>query len=193
MYFHPNNNDGIFMSGKQTGDVRVGDSYPLAKVRKEGVSMSLLRGNDILSIVTPFTPLEAHILEFGSIEFGWIYEKGALLLVFRFFSKIYTNLKVSFSCPFDVRTISRDQLVMPKEITKEGFCISIHVIDKKTNKLMIVKTLFLTQEQAVALFSVIQDQFCELRSSDDIYAVWSCKPLNELIETADMLVIENLI
>lgn len=83
----------------------LGEHYPANGLHKDGATAHFFSRNDdnILGIFTHIGAIEEHILKFGCVEFGLLYQNGALLLVLQFFCQIYKNLKLCFSAPFDVR------------------------------------------------------------------------------------------
>jgi hypothetical protein len=169
----------------------LGEPYPASAPYKDGASARFLRRNEvnILGIVTRLGPTEEHILKFGCVEFGLVYENGALLLLLRFFSRLYRSLELCFSTPFDVRAIPRRDLELPR-LVDEGVSVTIHIVNSKDRTLKVIRTMRLGIGQSLDFFSAIQDQLCEMRGGEDVLAGWLCRDTTSLIAEADMNVME---
>ncbi len=168
----------------------LGEHYPANGLHKDGATAHFFSRNDdnILGIFTHIGAIEEHILKFGCVEFGLLYQNRALLLVFQFFCQIYKNLKLCFSAPFD----ERETWVLDLPcLVDEGLAVTIHVVNSKDNTLQDIRKMRLGYVQTLVFFSAIQDQLSEIRGGGDILAGWLCRDAMSLTDITDMELMES--
>jgi len=87
-----------------------GKPYPLPINHGEGAAAQfLMQSGNILQIVLPgMDSKEQNALRSGMIKAGFLYEGGAMLLLFQFYGSDGKPL-ITFDAPFDIRLLSKDK------------------------------------------------------------------------------------
>ena len=108
-----------------------GEPYPLPLEQEQNaVAQFLTKTGNILQIVLPgMDAKEQNALRSG-IKSGFLYEGGALLLLFQFYG---SNGRITFDAPFDIRRLSKDRRNLPNLNHPQRLAIEVRCIDEKKN------------------------------------------------------------
>jgi hypothetical protein len=158
--------------------LQTGKPYPLPVPSQEGASANFLskNGNVLQVHINNLSRDELFALKKGRIDAGFLYERGDLLWMFRFYDK--KGPVFTLDSPFDVRLIPGDLLTLHDIVsTKQRLVIDIHVVDNDI--LRVLRSVTMPNRLTIEFLSAVQDQLAEMRSGDAM-SRWMISSVDEL-------------
>ena len=162
-----------------------GQPFPYPVQDEEGARAEFIReGSNVLTIkIGSITAKEIQALSKEPIKFGFLYEAGAMLLLFQFYGQDGQPL-ITFDAPFDVRLIPNDKRSMPDIDNREQrLLVEIYVVDER-NILRVIRAATLSPAKTLEFLSAVQDQLLESRKGHNRMAWWMQKEPHDLIKLA---------
>lgn len=163
----------------------VGEAYHMHIQIGEGAAAQfLMRQGNVLQIqICNITTKELAALKSGMIKAGFLYDAGAMLLLFQFYGQDGKPL-LTFDCPFDIRllTASRRNL-QDIDNAEQRLAIDIHVIDE--NKILrALRVVTMPPDMTRAFLAAVMDQLAAL-DKPGIMEGWLRHEPSVLIEKAE--------
>jgi hypothetical protein len=162
-----------------------GQPYPLPLAQSEGAAAQFLtRTGNILQIALPsMTAKEERAIRNGMIKAGFLYEAGALLLLFQFYGDRAPLL--TLDAPFDIRLYPPEERNLHDiDNADQRLAIEIHAIDDK-NIVRALRLVTMPPAMTLKFLSAVQDQLCEAGTAGNKMAQWLQHEPNELIMTIE--------
>ena len=135
----------------------LGEPYPLPLEQgQNAVAQFLAKTGNVLQILMPgMSSKELTALRSGMIKSGFLYEGGALLLLFQFYG---SNGRITFDAPFDIRRLSKDRRTLPNlKNPHQRLAIEIRCIDEK-KILRALRLVTMPPAMTLKFLSAVQDQ-----------------------------------
>jgi len=142
----------------------VGSQYPFPLPGEGAMANFLTKSGNTLQVLIPnLSKDELFSFKKGKIKAGFLYEKGDLLWLFRFYGKKGASL--TLDSPFDVRSIP-DELLALHDVTdrKQRLVIDIHVVDE-TNTVRALRSVTMPPALTVEFMSAVQEQISTLEKN----------------------------
>lgn len=159
-----------------------GEPYPMPILQKEGAAAQfLMTTGNVLQIVLPgMTSKEENALRSGMIKAGFMYEAGAMLLLFQFYS-VDGKPCLTFDAPYDIRLLPADKRALHSiENIDQRLAIEVHIVDEK-NIVRGLRLVTMPNAMTVSFLSAVQEQLVESKTGDRKMTEWlNCEP-RELI------------
>jgi hypothetical protein len=166
-------------------ELRRGEPYPLPLEQGEGAAAQFLtKTGNVLQIVLPdMDAKEQTALRSGMIKAGFLYEGGALLLLFQFYGGDGKPL-ITFEAPFDMRILpaTRRNLHNIKN-PEQRLAIDIHAIDEK-NILRALRVVTMPPDMTIKFLSAVQDQLAAI-DKPGVMAKWMQQEPQDLLKQAE--------
>jgi hypothetical protein len=140
-----------------------GEPYPLPLEQGQGAAAQfLMQSGNILQIVLPgMDSKEQNALRSGMIKAGFLYEGGAMLLLFQFYGSDGKPL-ITFDAPFDIRLLSGDRRKLHNiDNPEQRLAIDIHAVDEK-KILRALRVVTMPPDMTVKFLSAVQEQIAAI-------------------------------
>lgn len=162
-----------------------GQAYPLPLAQSEGAAAQFLtQTGNILQIALPgMTAKEEKAIRNGMIKAGFLYEGGALLLLFQFYDD--KGPLLTFDAPFDIRLYPPEERNLHDiDNVDQRLAIEIHAVDDK-NIVRALRLVTMPPTMTLKFLSAVQDQLCEAGTAIGKMNEWLQHEPSELIETTE--------
>lgn len=169
----------------------IGEPYPLPILQSEGASAQFLtKSGNILQIVLPgMDSKEETAFKSGMIKAGFLYDGGAMLLLFNFYDD-NGKLLLSFDAPFNSRLLPSEELNPPNiDNPEQPLTIEIHAIDEK-NIVRALRLVTMPPVMTLKFLSAVQDQLTDI-DKPDVMAKWMQQQSHELINQTESWTLGN--
>ena len=160
-----------------------GEPYPLPLEQgQNAVAQFLTKTGNILQIVMPgMSGKEQTALRSGMIKAGFLYEGGALLLLFQFYG---SNGRITFDAPFDIRRLSMDRRNLPNlKNPNQRLAIEIRCIDEK-KILRALRLVTMPPAMTLKFLSAVQDQLAAI-NKPGVMAGWLQQQPEDLLNQTE--------
>lgn len=159
-----------------------GERYPMPLLQSEGAAAQfLLKTGNILQIIVPgMDAKEEAALRSGMIKAGMLYEGGAMLLLFQFYSNDGKPL-LTFDAPFDIRLLPSSQRKLHNIDNDQRLAIEIHGVDDKLI-LRALRVVTMPPNMTIKFLSAVQDQLAAI-DKPGVMARWMQSQPHELLKT----------
>ncbi len=162
-----------------------GEPYPMHLQTGEGAAAQfLLKTGNILQIILPgMDAKEETALRSGMIKSGFLYESGAMLLLFQFYGSHGKPL-ITFDAPFDIRLLSSDQRELHNiENAEQRLAIEIHAVDE--NKILrALRVVTMPPAMTIKFLGAVQEQLAAI-DKPGVMAAWMRQQPHELIKKTE--------
>ncbi len=162
-----------------------GKPYPMPLNQSEGAAAQfLLKTGNILQIVLPnMDSKEATALRSGMIKAGFLYEGGAMLLLFQFYGDNGKPL-ITFDAPFDIRILpTTERNLHCIDNSEQRLAIEIHAVDER-KILRALRLVTMPPEMTLKFLSAVQDQLAAI-DKPGVMASWLQQQPHDLIKHTD--------
>lgn len=149
-----------------------GEPYPMPLQQSEGAAAQfLLQSGNILQIaLSGMNAKEEKALRNGMIKAGFLYEAGAMLLLFQFYGDNGKPL-LTFDAPFDIRLLpSKERNLHNIDNAEQRLTIEIHGVDDK-RILRALRLVTMPTEMTLAFLGAVQDQLAAV-NKPGVMAGW---------------------
>lgn len=136
-----------------------GQPYPLEYPKQDAAVADFLRsgGSRLLIVLSSMTSADEWSFRNGMITAGFLYKDGALLWLFKFYSKAGRPL-FTFDAPFDARLIPAEELQLHNiENAEQRLLIDLHAVDDK-GILRAIRAVTMSPGMTLEFLSAVQDQ-----------------------------------
>jgi len=160
-----------------------GEPYPLPLEQGQGAAAQfLMQSGNILQIVLPgMDSKEQNALRSGMIKSGFLYEGGALLLLFQFYG---SNGRITFGASFDIRLLSKDRRNLPNlKNPHQRLAIEIRCIDEK-KILRALRLVTMPPAMTLKFLSAVQDQLAAI-NKPGVMAGWLQQQPEDLLNQTE--------
>jgi len=141
-----------------------GDPYPLPLKQGQGAAAQfLMQSGNILQIVLHgMDGKEQNALRSGMIKAGFLYEGGAMLLLFQFYGAGAGKPLLTFDAPFDIRILPVSRRNLHNiENPEQRLAIDIHAVDEK-KILRALRVVTMPPDMTVKFLSAVQEQIAAI-------------------------------
>ena len=162
-----------------------GEPYPLPLEQGQGAAAQfLMQSGNILKIVLPgMDSKEQNALRSGMIKAGFLYEGGAMLLLFQFYGSNGKPL-ITFDAPFDIRLLSAAKRNLHNiENPEQRLAIEIHAVDEK-KILRALRVVTMPPAMTLNFLSAVQDQLAAI-DKPGVMAKWMQQQPEYLIKKVE--------
>jgi hypothetical protein len=163
-----------------------GEPYPLPLEQGQGAAAQFLtKTGNILQIVLPdMDSKEQASLRSGMIKAGFLYEGGALLLLFQFYGAGAGKPLITFDAPFDIRLLSKAKRNLHNiENPEQRLAIEIHAVDEK-KILRALRVVTMPPSMTLKFLSVVQDQLAAI-NKPGVMAGWLQQQPEDLLNQTE--------
>jgi hypothetical protein len=163
-----------------------GEPYPLPLEQGQGAAAQfLMQSGNILQIVLPgMDSKEQNGLRSGMIKAGFLYEGGAMLLLFQFYGAGAGKPLITFDAPFDIRLLSKDKRNLHNiENPEQRLAIEIHAVDEK-KILRALRVVTMPPAMTLKFLSAVQDQIAAI-DKPGVMAKWMQQQPHDLIKQVE--------
>jgi hypothetical protein len=163
-----------------------GEPYPLPLEQGQGAAAQfLMQSGNILQIVLPgMDSKEQNALRSGMIKAGFLYEGGAMLLLFQFYGAGAGKPLITFDAPFDIRLLSKAKRNLHNiENPEQRLAIEIHAIDEK-KILRALRVVTMPPSMTLKFLSVVQDQLAAI-NKPGVMAGWLQQQPEDLLNQTE--------
>jgi len=159
-----------------------GEPYPLPLEQEQNaVAQFLTKTGNVLQILMPgMSSKEQTALRSGMIKSGFLYEGGALLLLFQFYG---SNGRITFDAPFDIRRLSKDRRNLPNLNHPQRLAIEIRCIDEK-KILRALRLVTMPPAMTHKFLSAAQDQLAAI-NKPGVMAGWLQQQPEDLLNQTE--------
>jgi hypothetical protein len=162
-----------------------GEPYPLPLEQGQGAAAQfLMQSGNILQIGLPgMDSKEQNALRSGMIKAGFLYEGGAMLLLFQFYGSDGKPL-ITFDAPFDIRLLSSDRRKLHNiENPEQRLAIDIHAVDEK-KILRALRVVTMPPDMTLKFLSAVQDQLAAI-DKPGVMAKWMQQEPEDLLNQTE--------
>ena len=163
-----------------------GEHYPLPLLQKQGAAAQfLMKTGNILQIVLPdMDSKEQNALRSGMIKAGFLYEGGAMLLLFQFYGAGAGKPLLIFDAPFDIRLLSAARRNLHNiENPEQRLAIEIHAVDEK-KILRALRVVTMPPAMTLKFLSAVQDQLAAI-DKPGVMTRWMQQEPSDLIRQTE--------
>ena len=162
-----------------------GEPYPLPIEQGQGAAAQfLMQSGNILQIVLPgMDAKEQNALRSGMIKSGFLYEGGALLLLFQFYDSNGKPL-LTFDAPFDIRILPHDDRNWHCiDNDRQRLAIEIHAVDEH-KILRAIRVVTMPPLMTLSFLSAVQDQLAAI-DKPGVMAKWMQQQPEDLLNQTE--------
>lgn len=166
-----------------------GEPYPFPLEHREGAAAQFLtKLGNILQIVLPgMDAKEQTALRTGMIKAGFLYQGGAMLLLFQFYGKDGKPL-ITLDSPFDIRLYPTEERNLHNiENAEQRLAIEIHAVDEK-KILRALRIVSMSPSMTLAFLSAVQEQLAAI-DKPGVMSQWLQYQPNELIKKTEVCIL----
>ena len=169
-----------------------GEPYPLPIEQGQGAAAQfLLQSGNILQIVLPgMDSKEQNALRSGMIKSGFLYEGGAMLLLFQFYGAGAGKPLITFDAPFDIRLLSAAKRNLHNiENPEQRLAIEIHAVDEK-KILRALRVVTMPPAMTLKFLSAVQEQLAAI-DKPGVMTKWMQKQPEDLLKQVEHWILGN--
>jgi hypothetical protein len=144
-----------------------------------------MQSGNILQIVLPgMDAKKQNAIRSGMIKSGFLYEGGAMLLLFQFYGAGAGKPLITFDAPFDIRLLSKDKRNLHNiENPEQRLAIEIHAVDEK-KILRALRVVTMPPDMTLKFLSAVQDQLAAI-NKPGVMAKWLQQEPHDLIKQTE--------